>query len=396
MSKCAQHGDVVLIRLLQAESNLARYGRQLLNNLPEETTQLMIDICTSTGPLAQDMPEVASPTKQSTGASYLSFMALSRGSATDTTPVPPSPTATTITAKPDSSSRRQASIMEDATPSGSISGMAAGSGTGAGSGSGSTTPSLPSWKSKPVRRPSPRIFFAHFVDHLDRFVGFLEAVALRRWGQAIDGSVPNDFTKELAMDEAQDKTDQAAVWNTLLELYLTLPVTSGPGLVSSPTAATTEKEKDNSDKDAALFREKAIRRSFIPGLVLLWERRGMHEDVLRLWMDRSRSGETGASAEVVRYLRAYGNDRPALYPLVLRFLTSTNELLQRHRKDVEDVLEHIEAEKIMSPVAVVQVLSRNNVASVGLVKQWLMTRIKEAREEIRTVSESRRRTIFRC
>jgi hypothetical protein len=416
MSKCAQHGDVVLIRLLQAESNLARYGRQLLNNLPEETTQLMIDICTSTGPLAQDMPEVASPTKQSTGASYLSFMALSRGSATDTTPVPPSPTATTITAKPDSSSRRQASIMEDATPSGSISGMAAGNGTGAGSGSGSTTPSLPSWKSKPVRRPSPRIFFAHFVDHLDRFVGFLEAVALRRWGQAIDGSVPNDFTKELAMDDAQDKTDQAAVWNTLLELYLTLPVTSGPGLVSSPTAATTEKAKDSSDKDAALFREKAIRllqstglpydpthalilcstRSFIPGLVLLWERRGMHEDVLRLWMDRSRSGETGASAEVVRYLRAYGNDRPALYPLVLRFLTSTNELLQRHRKDVEVVLEHIEAEKIMSPVAVVQVLSRNNVASVGLVKQWLMTRIKEAREEIRTVSESRGRTIFRC
>jgi hypothetical protein len=49
------------------------------------------------------------------------------------------------------------------------------------------------------------------------------------------------------------------------------------------------------------------------------------------------------------------------------------------------VLEHIETQKIMPPLGVIQVLSRNGVASVGLVKQWLMTRIKEAREEIHTV-----------
>lgn len=49
------------------------------------------------------------------------------------------------------------------------------------------------------------------------------------------------------------------------------------------------------------------------------------------------------------------------------------------------MLEHIEREKIMPPLGVIQVLSRNGVASVGLVKQWLMTRIKESREEIHTV-----------
>lgn len=48
------------------------------------------------------------------------------------------------------------------------------------------------------------------------------------------------------------------------------------------------------------------------------------------------------------------------------------------------VLEHIEREKIMPPLGVVQVLSRNGVASVGLVKQRLMTSIKESREEIHT------------
>ena len=40
----------------------------------------------------------------------------------------------------------------------------------------------------------------------------------------------------------------------------------------------------------------------------------------------------------------------------------------------------------MPPLAVVQVLSRNGVTSIGLVKEWLLGRIKEAREEISTVS----------
>jgi hypothetical protein len=37
-----------------AESNLARYGRAMLQSLPEETTQLLIDLCTTTGPLVPD------------------------------------------------------------------------------------------------------------------------------------------------------------------------------------------------------------------------------------------------------------------------------------------------------------------------------------------------------
>jgi len=178
------------------------------------------------------------------------------------------------------------------------------------------------------------------------------------------------------------------VWNTLLELYLTLPL---PG--SQPT------------KDNKSYRDKALRvlnsetipydpthalilcssHSFTPGLVLLWEKRGMYEDVLRFWMDQDKEGlNPSASAEVIRHLNLYGPTRPHLYPLVLRFLTSTPELLSKHRDDVVQVLEHIEQERILPPLAVIQVLSRNGVASVGLVKEWLMQRIKHTREEIHT------------
>ena len=62
----------------QAEHSLARYGRAMLDSLPDDTTQLLIDICSSSSPLTfepEDQP--ASPVKQSSaGGSYLSYLAL--------------------------------------------------------------------------------------------------------------------------------------------------------------------------------------------------------------------------------------------------------------------------------------------------------------------------------
>jgi len=199
----------------------------------------------------------------------------------------------------------------------------------------------------------------------------------------------------LPEDEQTDDVDQVAVWNTLLELYLTLPL---PG--------TDDKAKLREDERA--LREKALRLlnsetipydptharflcsscGYTQGLVLLWEKMGLHEHVLRFWMDRDKEGTTpGASAEVVQRLKLYGAIRPHLYPLVLRYLTSTPELLSRHTADVADILEHIDTEKIIPPLGVTQVLTRNGVASVGMVKEWLITRIKLMREEIDTVNE---------
>ncbi len=74
------------------------------------------------------------------------------------------------------------------------------------------------------------------------------------------------------------------------------------------------------------------------------------------------------------------------YPLVLRFLMSTPALLAKHHDDIADVLRVIDDEKIMPPVSVVQVLSRNGVASIGLVKEWLMVRFQSAQQEVDKVS----------
>ncbi len=247
--------------------------------------------------------------------------------------------------------------------------------------------------------PSPSQFFAHFVHHPDYFIRFLEAVAFRKWRQRVDLEEHSAASSGCAVNVDEDRRSQVAVWNTLLELYLT---------------SASEADTRSDTESRALLRRKAMNvlendgrlpydpthalivcstHSFTEGLVLLWEKMGMYEDVLRFWMDRANpqyevafdATSMSASNRVVHYLTQYGPEHPHLYSLVLRFLTSSPALLSRHSSDVRNILERIEQEKIMPPIAVIQILSRNDVASVGLVKQWLMTRITESREEIEAV-----------
>jgi vacuolar protein sorting-associated protein 11 len=330
----------------------------------------------------EEVPSAPVP-KAATGPSYLSYLALTRGNAAlgGSTETPSSPTTmahtmTQPTGRSDSPAL-QGSIQE-------------------GSRTNSPRPSVTTTRlPPPVRRPSPQLYFAHFVDHPARFVRFLEAVALRRWGQSVEessGTAPSSYT-DVSDD---DRSEQTAVWNTLLELYLSLSANK------DSVGMSRLRDKDNRPLHNMVIRLLQNDRlpydptqalivcsthAFTPGLVLLWEKMGMYEDVLRFWMDKDKEGsDPEASTQVLRHLNIYGPTHPHLYPLVLRFLTSNSGLLSRHISDLALVLEHIDTEKIMPPLGIVQVLSRNSVASVGLVKHWLMARIQDSQNELQAVS----------
>ncbi|EMD38025.1 hypothetical protein CERSUDRAFT_113136 [Gelatoporia subvermispora B] len=358
-----------------AEANLVRYGRAMLDNLPEETTQLLIDICTSLVPLTIDTDDQRSPTRQASvgGPSYLSYLALNRSAQPSTSePAPPS-SASIATAKPGDPISAKDSVHDTSRTS--------------------TPPPVPASASavptsavsaRPRRRPSPRQYFAHFVDHRAQFVRFLETVALRRWGQGLD-TAPGSILVEQdpGADEQSELRDQAAVWNTLLELYLPQPDAAAVnGATSGEDKALELLERTDLPYDPTHALLLCSSRTHTTGLVLLWERLGMHEDVVRFWMERARNGDKQASNEVVKALAKYGHDHLGLYPLVLRFLTSDTALLTRHTNDVRHILEEVRERGIMAPVSVVQVLSRNDVTSIGLVKEWLMARIAQSRDEI--------------
>lgn len=246
---------------------------------------------------------------------------------------------------------------------------------------------------------------------MGQFVVFLETVAIRRWKQSVEDQSPGQVelyssvasaeneTVDLGEEDAYvDKQDQVAVWNTLLELYLTLPGGGGRGTNAS---GKMFEEGVMRDKAMRVLRSNSIPYDsthalilcstyrFTQGLVLLWEKMGMYEDVLRFWMDQHKeggaAGSSSASAKVIEHLMHYGAEHPHLYELVLRFLTSTPELLERHREDVKGILNYIDEEGLMPPLSVIQVLSRNGVASVGLVKEWLVKKIKESKSEIQNV-----------
>ena len=361
--------------------------------LPDETTQLLIEICTGTDLLVSEPDTLPTPSKPTAGGSYLSYLAL-RGPAPAAAPVSP------VSVSATSAAATAATITDPPISSGASSRTARQTDRGSrreATFDGSRAPSPPSTVRAvppPIKRPSPRLYFANFVGHREHLVVFLEAVALRRWGQSLDDeetiSAAEDAAAATAVDE--EEADQQAVWNTLLELYLTLAASSAD---------------DDNGTVALSLRDKALRllraaerlpydpthalilcatRNFTPGLVLLWERLGMHEDVLRFWMEQDRlRAVPEAGEEVMRCLTRYGDAAPQLYKLALRFFTSSPELMARHTQDLSEVLSVIEERAIMPPLAVVQVLSRNDVASVGLVKDWLLARIRTAREEVHTV-----------
>ncbi|OCH92268.1 hypothetical protein OBBRIDRAFT_773774 [Obba rivulosa] len=361
-----------------AEASLARYGRAMLDNLPEETTQLLIDICTSLAPLTIDADDQRSPARQGSigGPSYLSYLALNRSAQPSTSePAPPS-SASMITARPGDPASARGSIHDTSRTSTPPPAPAA----------AATATAASAAPARPRRRPSPRQYFAHFVDHRPQFVRFLETVALRRWGQGVD-TAPDSVTIEQdpGADEQSELRDQAAVWNTLLELYLPQPDAIGVnGAAPGEDKALQLLQRGDLPYDPTHALLLCSTRAHIAGLILLWERLGMHEDVVRFWMERARAGDERASDEVVKALAKYGDERPGLYPLVLRFLTSDAALLARHTNDLRRILEEVRERGIMPPVTVVQVLSRNDVTSIGLVKDWLMTRIAQSRDEIDT------------
>ena len=321
--------------------------------MPKETTRLLIDLCTDGTIDVQNLdmsdPQALAARTSGAGASYFTYLAMTRNASVDASTIA---AQSVQTAKQGDKEKDRSSTRSSSPSPASIT---------------TTKPIIP------PKKLSPQVYFAHFIDHMDQFLIFLETVAQRRWGQTTDsvsGSASTD-----------DEIDQISVWNTLLELYLTLP--DDDHVLRAKALKVIQSGHIPYDTTHALI--LCSTRGYTEGLVLLWERLGMFEDVLRFWMDRDADGTEGASLKVVEHLRAYGKDRPSLYPLVLRFLTSKPDLLHKHQGDVGEILAFIDKEDVIPPLGVVQILSRNSVASIGLVNEWLMDKIRQSRNDIQTV-----------
>ncbi|KAH7108049.1 hypothetical protein BKA62DRAFT_648793 [Auriculariales sp. MPI-PUGE-AT-0066] len=353
----------------EADGSIARYGRALLASMPDETTKLLTDLCAPSpfAPEPEALPVVHH--RQATlNPNYLSYLPNRMSLLVDNNALP-NPSASP---PPGSSPHRRSNSVSEGRVT-----------------SPTPRPDRPSRRlqrlQEAVKPPPAKRYFAHFLEHEAHFVRFLEAVALNRYGQTVE--VTNGKSIAAAPFDDDDAQEQSALWNTLFELYLTLAAKTDTDEARRASQQWLDKamrllNNEQLGYDTSHVLIIASSRSFTPGLVFLWEKLGMYEDIMRFWMDKAEQGDVAASTAAFNCLNKYGPEHPHLYPLMLRFLTSTPELLGRHTKELAAMLDHIEREKIMSPLGVVLALSRNEVASIGLVKGWLLSRIKEAQDEI--------------
>lgn len=115
------------------------------------------------------------------------------------------------------------------------------------------------------------------------------------------------------------------------------------------------------------------------GTTLVREKQGLRFDIFRAYTSAN------DTAGAIKALRKYGREEPQLYPAALAYFTSSPRILEEAGDEVDAVLKKIEDDKLMAPLQVIQTLSKNAVATMGLVKKYLRETIGREREEIANV-----------
>ncbi|ORE02913.1 hypothetical protein BCV72DRAFT_40818 [Rhizopus microsporus var. microsporus] len=310
----------------EADRHLQRYSKTLLLHLPEETTDVLCELCTGT-----------------------------LGSGTTNSNSNESPTS---------------SIAHNITAKALLSNLPF---------AGNETTSLHSETTEQRKNmahsrlsyapPSPRKFMPAFVDRPDHLTRFLETVFEKLWRNNGDIKSP------------KEQEERKSIWNTLLELYL------------------MKSNKESRQKALALLKDESVDydtnqalvlcqlKQFDEGIVYLYEKTGMYTDILHHWMEKE------STERVIEGVRKYGPKDASLYPMVLSYFSSSPEVLVKSRQELLSVMKHIDEKDLLPPIQVVQALSRSNVASIGLIKDYIGKKIEYERKELKQVTQ-RTLTLF--
>ncbi|KAI9056012.1 hypothetical protein LZ554_000944 [Drepanopeziza brunnea f. sp. 'monogermtubi'] len=204
--------------------------------------------------------------------------------------------------------------------------------------------------------PQPRTAFSSFVDHPDEFIVFLEACL---------------------QDKDLKQRDKIDLYTTLFEMYLHK---SNEKKGANREEWEAKAKTLISGKDIPIDTSNVLLLShlsnFQDGTVLVREQAGLRFDIFRSYT--SAKDTRGA----IKALKKYGSEEPQLYPAALAYFTSDPRILEEAGDELDVVLKKIDEDGLMAPLQVIQTLSTNAVATMGMLKPYLQQTIERERKEI--------------
>jgi tetratricopeptide (TPR) repeat protein len=320
---------VVRLEPKEAYANFMKYGTVLLEHCPDETTQLFIDYFTGNFRPKKDAVIVRETTTAQESGGFATKAQSAVQSLAALIPLPYMSLSTTQSpASGDAGKTTVNQVVETTTEDDFVE----------------------------YDVPKPRVAFSAFVDHPDQFIVFLEACI------ASEGV------------EQEEKTD---LYTALFEMYLhKASTTDSSAKAEWETKARNLIESKSVPIDTSNVLLLSDLEKFRDGTILVSERQGLRFDVFRSYT--AAQDTPGA----IKALHKYGPEEPQLYPAALAYFISSPKILEDAGSEVDAVLKKIDEDGLMAPLQVIQTLSTNAVATMGLVKKYLSSTVERERREI--------------
>ncbi|CAK3872434.1 Vacuolar sorting-associated 11 [Lecanosticta acicola] len=325
---------IVRLEPKEAYPNFMKYGTVLLEHCPGEATQLFIDYFTGNFNPKKDaviVQEAPATPQQSGGLGNMATSAAQNLASLIPLPYMSTSALQTPAAKDggNQTTVSQAQVVETLTEGEYV----------------------------PYEVPKPRTAFSAFIDHPDSFITFLEAC------------VSSNGVQESNKEDLQ---------TTLFEMYLHEANVASNSEEKAHWEASAKKliEQQDGSIDTSNILLLSDLEKFRQGTILVSEKQGLRFDVFRSYT--AAKDTQGA----IKALRKYGPEEPQLYPTALAYFTSSPSILAEASAEVENILQKIDADGLMAPLQVIQTLSTNPVATMGLVKTYLSRTLSRERGEI--------------
>lgn len=208
--------------------------------------------------------------------------------------------------------------------------------------------------------PKPSLIFPSYINNPNEFVIFLEACI---------------ETFERYQGNINDKKDLLI---TLLEMYLSLSKSTPENEKNS----WLSKAKELVEAYSSLLNKSSLLLishiyDFKDGEIAAKQQSGFEESLFRTSQS---SGDIDGCFEI---MHKYGEGKPELYKQMLKFIVSKEEVFNKvDAKDFKSILGRIKSLKLATPLEVIQILSATEFATIGLIKDYLIEYIDTQKQEI--------------